>query len=190
MYDAVADAVPLAQTGRHRKKALLIISDGNDTNSATTVPEVKRQIRESEVMVYAIGIDSQSETSDVGPGRAAAAARAAALPLPVSVSDARRRRPATVTAPRTARRRRGMDERVNAFALRELTDDSGGRTESCATPRDLDPATENIADELSKQYSLGYPATGKADGRWHGIVVEVRGSAYRVRARRGYVATP
>ncbi len=61
---------------------------------------------------------------------------------------------------------------------------------SSATPRDLDPATESIADELSKQYSLGYPATGKADGRWHSIVVEVRGSAYRVRARRGYVATP
>ena len=65
MYDAVAEAVPLAQSGRHRKKALLIISDGNDTNSATTVAEVKRQIRESEVLVYAIGIDSQSDDSDV-----------------------------------------------------------------------------------------------------------------------------
>ena len=83
-----------------------------------------------------------------------------------------------------------MDDRVNVVALRELTDDSGGRTEIVRYARDLDPATENIADELSKQYSLGYPATGKADGRWHSIVVEVRGSAYRVRARRGYVATP
>ena len=82
-----------------------------------------------------------------------------------------------------------MDDRVNAVALREITDDSGGRTEIVRYPRDLDPATENIADELSKQYSLGYPATGKgrplAQHR-----VEVRGSAYRVRARRGYVATP
>ena len=68
MYDAVADAVPLAKSGRHRKKALLIISDGNDTNSETTVAEVKRQIRESEVMVYAIGIDSQSDTATWGQG--------------------------------------------------------------------------------------------------------------------------
>jgi hypothetical protein len=83
-----------------------------------------------------------------------------------------------------------MDDRVNAFALRELTDDSGGRTEIVRYARDLDPATENIADELSKQYSLGYPAASKADGRWHSITVEVRGSAYRVRARRGYIATP
>src|SRR4051812_28179772 len=60
MYDAVAEAVPLAERGRNRKKALLIISDGNDTNSETTIAEVKRQIRESEVMVYAIGIDGPS----------------------------------------------------------------------------------------------------------------------------------
>jgi len=59
MYDAVADAVPLVERGRNRKKALLIISDGNDTNSGTTVAEVKRQIRASEVIVYAIGIDGQ-----------------------------------------------------------------------------------------------------------------------------------
>ena len=31
MYDAVADAVPIAQQGEHRKKAILIVSDGNDT---------------------------------------------------------------------------------------------------------------------------------------------------------------
>ena len=64
---------------------------------------------------------------------------------------------------------------MNADALRQITDDSGGRTEIIRTARDLDPATENIADELSKQYSLGYPATGKNDGRWHTITVEVQG---------------
>ena len=92
MYDAVAEAVPLAQTGRHRKKALLIISDGNDTSSQTTVAEVKRQIRETEVLVYAIGIDGQSDTATYGGGRGRPAQPPA---LPVSVSDAGRRRPAT-----------------------------------------------------------------------------------------------
>ncbi len=58
MYDAVAEAIPLAQTGRHRKKALLVISDGNDTNSRTLIGELKQMIRETEVLVYAIGIDS------------------------------------------------------------------------------------------------------------------------------------
>ena len=35
LYNAVAEALPLLQSGRHRKKALLVISDGNDTNSRT-----------------------------------------------------------------------------------------------------------------------------------------------------------
>ena len=38
LYDAVASAVPLAQTGRHRKKAIVVISDGNDTNSRADDP--------------------------------------------------------------------------------------------------------------------------------------------------------
>src|SRR6185312_3400638 len=81
-----------------------------------------------------------------------------------------------------------MDDRVNAFALREITDDSGGRTEIVRSTRDLNPATSGIADELSRQYYLGYAAPGEKDGRWHTIRVEVRDSSYHVRARRGYVA--
>jgi hypothetical protein len=78
---------------------------------------------------------------------------------------------------------------VDVMALRDLTDDSGGRTEIVRSTRDLDPATAGIADELSKQYYLGYPSTGKKDGRWHTIRVEVRDRTFRVRARRGYVAS-
>jgi hypothetical protein len=80
------------------------------------------------------------------------------------------------------------DDRVNVAALRDITDDSGGRTEIVRSTRDLDPATAGIADELSKQYYLGYSATGPKDGRWHSIRVEVRNPSYHVRARRGYVA--
>ena len=59
LYDAVASAVPLAQTGRHRKKAIVVISDGNDTNSRATIREIKTMIRSTEVLAYAIGIDTQ-----------------------------------------------------------------------------------------------------------------------------------
>src|SRR5204862_2435892 len=37
MYDTVAEAIPLAERGTNRKKALLVISDGNDTSSRTSV---------------------------------------------------------------------------------------------------------------------------------------------------------
>jgi Ca-activated chloride channel family protein len=186
MYDTVAEAVPLTQSGHHRKKALVIISDGNDTNSHTGILEVKQLIRETEVMVYAIGIDGRSDTFDViGQPR---------MPIPLPFPIPGRRLPPTIpprTPPSTPRAPvRSRDERVNAEALRDMTDESGGRTELVRELRDLDPATRGIADELSKQYYLGYPATGKKDGRWHTIRVELRAHAYRVRARHGYVATP
>ena len=87
--------------------------------------------------------------------------------------------------------RMAADDRVNVVALREITDDSGGRTEIVRDARDLEPATAGIADELSQQYFLGYPAGGTKDGKWHAIRVEVVDNPnFIVRARRGYVATP
>ena len=81
-------------------------------------------------------------------------------------------------------------DRVNVNALRDITDDSGGRTEIVRTGRDLDPATASIADELSRQYYLGYASTDKKDGRWHAIRVELKDPSLHMRARRGYIATP
>lgn len=63
-------------------------------------------------------------------------------------------------------------ERVNAAALRQIADDTGGRTEIIHDFRDLDDATARIADELSKQHFLGYVSPGERDGRWHAIRVE------------------
>jgi len=191
MYDAVSEAIPLAQSGQHRKKALLVISDGNDTTSGTDIRALKQQIRESEVLVYAIGIDGEEETTMYRPPPRAP------IPIPLPFPPGRRGRgwpyPPTGGSggggtsgwPRSAR----GDDRVNIVALRDMTDDSGGRTEIIRDARDLNPSTASIADELSKQYYLGYQASGKKDGRWHAIRVEVRNRNYRVRARRGYVAS-
>jgi VWFA-related protein len=63
LYDAIAEAMPARQLGQNRKKALLIISDGNDSSSYTRIEDLKRMIRESEVLVYAIGIDAMSNQS-------------------------------------------------------------------------------------------------------------------------------
>jgi Ca-activated chloride channel homolog len=194
MYDTVAEAIPLTQKGQNRKKALLVISDGNDTASATTVRELKTRIRETETLVYAIGIDGQGET----PSRPPPPPRAptpAPFPRPFPGAPGPFGTPPIVPRPPPSgggggyRRSNPSDERVNVVALRDMTDDSGGRTEIIRDPRDLNPATASIADELSKQYYLGYLASGKKDGRWHSIRVELRNRSYRVRARKGYVAT-
>jgi VWFA-related protein len=79
---------------------------------------------------------------------------------------------------------------VNPAALREITDESGGRTEIVQNSSDLAAATSRIADELNHQYVLGYTSTRGADGQYHSLRVKVQPSEYRVRARNGYVATP
>jgi Ca-activated chloride channel family protein len=188
MYDAIADSVPLTREAHNAKKALVIISDGNDMTSNTPVGDVHKIIREGEALVYAVGIDCGSARSlrrpppffQRGPLRP---------PFPFPMPPGRRGGwpPPAPTPNRNDFRR--CNDPVDVIALRDLTDDSGGRTEIIKEPRDLNPATAGIADELSKQYYLGYPSLGKKDGRWHTIRVEVRNKAYRVRARRGYVAS-
>ena len=192
MYDAVADAIPLAEKGRNRKKALLVISDGNDTNSSTSVGELRGLIRESEVLVYALGVDGteRSITRNAPPIQ---------IPFPIPFPFPGGRRPQGRIPPiigggggggnAGGTWSRANGERVNADALREITDETGGRTEIVRGFGDLDGATARIADELSKQYYLGYASTGKKDGRWHTIRVDVKDRRYTVRARRGYVAS-
>jgi Ca-activated chloride channel family protein len=81
-----------------------------------------------------------------------------------------------------------INTRVNANALREITDDSGGRTEVVHNNEELIEATSRIAEELNHQYVLGYSSSKSADGKYHSIRVRVRDSQYKVRARNGYVA--
>jgi Ca-activated chloride channel family protein len=86
--------------------------------------------------------------------------------------------------------RQAINTHVNPTALREITDDSGGRTELVRSSAELAEATARIAAELNSQYLLGYTSSHRADGQYHSIRVRVRGTDYKVRARNGYVATP
>jgi VWFA-related protein len=212
LYDAVAAALPLLESGRHRKKALLVISDGNDTSSRLDLPTVKGLIRESEALVYAIGIDVPTTLVPSSGGardRLVRWQRGRPFPIPIPLQPRQRppRNPPVpgvppgTDAPRppktppgdepatgTGDRTQPVDTPVNASALHEITDDSGGRTEIVRDMRELDPATGRIGDELSRQYFLGCPSRAQLDGKWHAIRVEVRDRPFRVRARRGYVA--
>jgi VWFA-related protein len=194
MYDAIEEAMYLLQQAHNRKKALVMITDGNDTNSHTDVFTVKQMIRESEVLVYAVGIDAQPQhygIRDEPPPVPLMQRGPRPMPFPFPMPGGGGRRPGPTgppPGPVPGRPYHGDEDRVNVAALRDITDDSGGRTEIVRSPRDLDPATSGIADELSKQYYIGYAAPGSKDGRWHAIRVQVRDANYHVRARTGYVS--
>lgn len=217
MFDALAEAVPLVQAGRHQKKALVLISDGNDTISRMLLQDLKTQIRSTEILVYAIGIDEQVMTGPAGAGRswrrdggepffAQGRGRPRPFPFPrpgrpgglpprpFPPTPTPRFPPSpppdvpTIGTPRNSGGQHSDEDRVNGAILREITDASGGRTEIVRSARDLTPATASIADELSRQYYLGYASTVLRDGRWHAIQVKVTRGPYNVRARSGFVA--
>jgi VWFA-related protein len=186
MYDAVADALPLASNGQHRKKAILVISDGNDANSSISVGELRQQIRESEVLVYALGVDGTSRSSSGSGGSIITPPPTLPIPFPFPFPGGRRPVFPQISGGVYTR---GNMERVNAGALRQMTDETGGRTEIVRGFDGLDAATSRLADEFSKQYYMAYASPGKKDGRWHTIRVDVRDRRLTVRARRGYVAS-
>jgi Ca-activated chloride channel family protein len=61
LYDACYLGVEKVQRGTHPKRALLLISDGQDNNSRYTFNEVRRLLKESDVVLYSIGILSGSD---------------------------------------------------------------------------------------------------------------------------------
>jgi Ca-activated chloride channel family protein len=146
VYDAVTHALPMLERRSRQRAALLIISDGADTASDTTLREVRSALLKSDAFVYAIAIDSTA--------------------------------------------RQAINVGVNAGALREITAESGGRTEVVRSSGEVAAAAARIAEELNSQYVLGYSSPRGADGQYHSIRVRVHDGEYRVRARNGYVATP
>lgn len=141
IYDAILAALPLMVTRPRERAALVVISDGADTASNSSLRDVRTALLRSDAFVYAIALDSPE--------------------------------------------RQAINTRVNVQALREITAESGGRTEVVTASEELADATARIAEELNSQYVLGYSSTHPADGRFHSIRVKAPG--YKVSARNGYV---
>jgi len=86
--------------------------------------------------------------------------------------------------------KRAINETVNIGALNEITGGNGGNTELVHQTAEIVDATARIADELNKQYVLGYHTVKPFDGSYRSIRVRSTNAAYRVRSRRGYIADP
>ena len=56
LYDAVISGLEHLQLGQHKKKALLIVTDGNDTTSQVSLREAVATAQQSEAIIYALGI--------------------------------------------------------------------------------------------------------------------------------------
>jgi len=142
IYDAVMTTLPLMEARTRPRAAMVIISDGADTASDTTMHDLRSALVRSDSFSYAIAIDPPA--------------------------------------------RRPINTGVNLSSLLEITNGSGGSTQVVHDTTDLTDATARIADELNKQYLLGYTSSRAPDWRYHSIRVHAVDPRYRVRSRNGY----
>jgi Ca-activated chloride channel homolog len=56
LLDAVKVALNEARNAHHTRKAIIIVSDGEDNSSRCSIHELKEAVREADVQIYAIGI--------------------------------------------------------------------------------------------------------------------------------------
>lgn len=166
LYEAVQLGLQKMNSGKHRKRALLLVTDGKDTASRVKFNDVLALARKSEVIIYAMGI-GHGEKGSFGHDNS----RGILGSIFGSQSD-------------------DVDMKVlNAFA-----DTTGGRgfnlENAHSGGRDLiDEAAEEVASELKQQYTLGYrPTNRNRDGSFRQIKVETADKSLRVRTKRGYYA--
>jgi len=72
MRDAIVMSIDhLKEKARKDKKVILIVTDGDDTASTTTLEKTLQHVQQSEVLVYAVGIVSEEEKREAKRARRA-----------------------------------------------------------------------------------------------------------------------
>jgi Ca-activated chloride channel homolog len=65
VYDAIAAGMREMQAAKHRKRVLLLVTDGFDSRSRTTADQAEDLVRRSNVAFYAIGIDDDDKDPSI-----------------------------------------------------------------------------------------------------------------------------
>ncbi|HVO98657.1 MAG TPA: VWA domain-containing protein [Bryobacteraceae bacterium] len=79
MRDAISMSIDYAkESGKKSKKVLLVITDGNDNTSNETLEQLVRKARQSEVLIYCIGLLNDEEPREARAARRALKALAEA----------------------------------------------------------------------------------------------------------------
>jgi Ca-activated chloride channel homolog len=210
LYDAV-DLVIRQQLSRVQgRKAVVLFTDGVDSSSKhASYQSTLEEAQELDAMIYPIQYDTYTDVGAGGggswPGGGGGGGYPGRYPSP-------RRRPSWgdilggvilggggvtigrgrgggggVGGPGTSR---GDYERGGEY-LRQLALETGGRHHDARDLRNVDEAFTNIAEELRRQYSLGYyPSRQSQASERRQIRVRVKRPSLVVRARDSYVYRP
>jgi len=160
-----------ALTRQEGRRVVLVFTDGadrpgSDRSTNISLGDLMERAREEDVMVYGVGLAGRVATG--GMGRRGGWGRYPPPPGGGSPS--------------------GRTQKPDA-GLSKLAAESGGGYFELESTDDLGATFARVADELHRQYAMGF-SPEKLDGKTHKLEVRVTRSGMTARARKSYVATP
>ena len=173
LYDAIVATVRQVQNGEHDKQAVVVLTDGSDTLSDIGLSDALEVIRRSEVLVYALGIDTLQFADD---------SEHVQFDWPLTA----------IPGVPGLRAPSWTDDPVDLQVLESFASASGGKaflvsgTWEDGSDDEINVVLDEVTAELRSQYTLGYYPSAAPDGRLHELSVRVRGVDYTVRARTTY----
>ena len=185
LYDAVEDILKKQLNTIPGRKAVVLFTDGVDTTSHRASYESSlRLAEESDAPIYSVDYDTSGMGGGVwgGPG--------SPMPMPGrrgTIFGIPLPSPGGIPGPVGGGANPG-DYRLAVRYLHALSDSTGGRFYSGDSLFGIEQAFAWIAEELGRQYSLGYyPATTGKDGERRQIKVKTTEPDLVVKARDSYI---
>jgi len=148
LYDAMEQALIKIKSGVNNKRAILLVTDGQDTISHAGFADVRQRIRESELLVYSLGISPQPDLPS--PNRGGFGGRD--------------------TVDMNVLKTFAADSGGRAYLVSD--DMLGGKNSQ------FEKILQQIAEELRNQYTLAYYPPHADDGQFHTISVRTRYGYY------------
>jgi len=163
-----------ALTRQEGRRVVLVFTDGADrpgNNRATNISlgDLLKRARVEDVMVYGVGLAGRAPGG--GMGRRGSYGGGGRYPPPPGGGS-------------PAGRMQKPDE-----GLSKLSAESGGGYFELKSTDDLGATFARVADELHRQYAMGF-SPEKLDGKTHKLEVRIKRPGMTARARKSYVATP
>jgi VWFA-related protein len=193
LYDTIEQGIQKIRDGKHEKKALLLVTDGQDTVSRIRLDQAMRDVRQSHVLLYCLGIGADFN-SRFGSPPMLRLPGGILIPLP---GPSRQQFPSGAGGGAGGGRYPGGappyagPETADMRVLNMLASASGAKawqvTPGSANSRSIDEVLGEVGAELRSQYTIGYyPNHPVNDGKWHQVVVRAKNSSYEVRSRKEY----
>ena len=182
LYDAVDDILRKQLQTITGRKAVVLFTDGVDTTShRASYDSTLRLAEESDAPIYSVDYDTSGSVGGMGGGIPLPGGRGRVLGLPLPNPGGI---PGGGSIPGSSP---GDYKRAVAY-LHALSNSTGGRFYSGDSMFGISQAFTWIAEELGRQYSIGYyPSTPGKDGERRQIKVKVTESNLVVKARDSYI---